>query len=176
MAIARLRQMVRTCAMFGGAVLLANCRDLQRTADTPGVDSLLVADSVALASADSAGRSGPFVERIVVFMEATPEQIERSRGDLSAEDFAVVADDLMFYRSAAYDYLRERNLPIKSLSGRRPLEFIVNGTMRRIDYADVPFLDVIVLYETGQEPRVIAPVDIGEVAEYFPHLRTRSTQ
>jgi hypothetical protein len=87
-----------------------------------------------------------------------------------------MADDLMFYRAGAYEYLQQRGLPIRTLNGRRLLQFMVQGTMRRLDVSDVPFLDVIVLYETGRQPKVIAPVDIGEAAEYFQDLRTNSIQ
>jgi hypothetical protein len=158
------------------ALASLSCGDAApRADDRSAPDSAAVSDSLE-GAADTTADSTSFAERIVVFMEATSEQIERARGQLSAEDFAIMADDLMFYRSAAHEYLQQRSLPIKTFDGRRSLRFMVNGTMRELDVTDVPFLDVIVLYETGRQPKVIAPVDIGETAEYFPNLRTSSVQ
>ena len=51
----------------------------------------------------------------------------------------------------------------------------MQGTVRRLDVADVPFLDVIVLYDPGREPRVIAPIDIADVSEYFQDLNKATT-
>ena len=151
------------------AILIGGCGDQSRPADAALRDSL--AGSGAAVVADTT----TFTDRIVVYMEATPEQIEKARGSMSAEDFAVMADDLMFYRSSAHDWLKTQRLPVRIFSGRRSLEFIVQGTVRRLDVADVPFLDVIVLYDPGREPRVIAPIDIAEASEYFQDLNKATT-
>ena len=150
-------------------ILIGSCGDQSRPADETVRDSLPTSDSAVVADTTT------FTDRVVVYMEATPEQIEKARGSMSAEDFAVMADDLMFYRSSAHDWLQAQRLPVRIFSGRRPLEFIVQGTVRRLDFADVPFLDVIVLYDAGREPRVIAPVDIGEASEYFQDLNKATT-
>ncbi len=111
-----------------------------------------------------------------MFLEASAEEIDRARANLTNEDFEVMADDLMFYRSSAYEYLQQRNLPIKSFTGRRPLEFVVQGAVRRYDLAEIPWLDVIVLYDPNREPRVIAPAELEAVLEYFADLRVKSRQ
>ena len=151
------------------AIVIGGCGDQSRPSDDALRDSLPASDSAVVTDTTT------FTERVVVFMEATPEQIEKARGTMSAEDFAVMADDLMFYRSSAYDWLKAQKLPVKTFSGRRSLDFFVQGTIRRLDVADVPFLDVIVLYDAGREPRVIAPVDIAEATEYFQDLNKATT-
>jgi hypothetical protein len=148
---------------------ISGCRDQARPSEAVQRDTLPA--SASFVGADTT----TFTDRVVVFMEATSDQIEKARGTLSAEDFAVMADDLMFYRSSAYDWLKAQQIPVKTFSGRRSLDFFVRGTIRRLDVTDVPFLDVIVLYDAGREPRVIAPIDIAEAAEYFQDLNQAPT-
>jgi hypothetical protein len=100
-------------------------------------------------------------------MEATTEDVERARAGVSEEDFGVIADDLMFYRSAAYEHFERKQLPVVRWTGRRPVTFRVDGRARPYDFSDWPTLDVIVLFDPGREPKAIAPVDLHLVDEYF---------
>lgn len=114
----------------------------------------------------------PFNTRVAVFMEATPEDIDEAaaaHGD--AAEFEVIADDLMYYRAAAHDYLAERGIAVVHVSGRRSLRFIVDGGIREYDFADVTTLDVIVLFEPGREPMAFAPAGLHLVHEYFASHR-----
>jgi hypothetical protein len=111
--------------------------------------------------------SATFAQRVVVFMEAASEDIERARAGVSEEDFAVIADDLMFYRSAAYEYLEKKQLPVVRWTGRRVVTFMADGRARQYDFSDWPTLDVIVLFDPGREPQAIAPADLHLVDAYF---------
>ena len=99
---------------------------------------------------------------------ATSDQIVAARSEgMSEEDFAVIADDLMFYRATAIEYLEKHGYPLLQLEGRRPLRFRVGNVARTYDFADVQLFDFIVAYEPGREPRVMAPNEVENVAAYF---------
>lgn len=110
----------------------------------------------------------PFNTRVAVFMEATPEAIEKfAAAHGNTAEFEVIADDLMYYRASAHEYLAERGIPVVHLSGRRPLRFIVDGAIGVYTFPDVTTLDVIALFEPGREPIAFAPAGIHLVDEYF---------
>ena len=100
-------------------------------------------------------------------MEAASEDIERTRAGVSEETFAVIADDQMFYRSAAYEYLERKQLPVVRWTGRIAVTFMADGRARQYDFSDWPTLDVIVLFDPGREPQAIAPADLHLVDAYF---------
>jgi hypothetical protein len=106
--------------------------------------------------------SEPIASRAVVFMEATGAQIEAAGAGADAGEFAVIADDLMFYRAAAHERLAEVGAPVVRVSGRRPLAFVVGGAARSYDFAELPTLDLIVVYAPGSEPIAFAPIDVEE--------------
>ncbi|MEX1258836.1 MAG: hypothetical protein WEG36_14575 [Gemmatimonadota bacterium] len=122
---------------------------------------------IGAAACGAAPETAPFEERVVVFMEATPEELEALRATVPEEDFATIADDLMFYRAEAHLFLEREGWPITTLAGRRPLEFVVSGEAKKYDFAALPALDAIVLFEPGKEPRAIAPLDVALAAAYF---------
>lgn len=110
---------------------------------------------------------GAYADRVAIYMEATTAELDSARARLPEADFYVMADDLMFYRSSAYDYLERSGVRVVRLTGRRPLSFEVNGATRTYGFEGFEPLDAIVLFEPGREPRVIAPVDLHVVDEYF---------
>jgi hypothetical protein len=170
LAVMRARPPLRPCAL--AALLLAapaGCGDRPRPADAP-----VASDSAAaVVPADSALPTGdvaqpaPFSQPTVVFMEASDEELAAARGKMTEDDFAIVADDLSFYRSSAWEYLQKRALPVVKLTGRRPLEFVVDGKVQRYDYSALEHLDVVVLYDGKHEPRAIAPIEIAQVDTFF---------
>ena len=109
----------------------------------------------------------PVAQRLVLYIEAPGSAIEALRDSIAPEDFGVIADDLMFYRATAIEYLEKHDIAFVRLTGRRPIEFVVNGRVRSYDFADTQLLDFIILYETGREPRVIAPNEV-ELAGEMP--------
>jgi hypothetical protein len=109
----------------------------------------------------AAGDTRHFDERVVVFVEADAVELERARAGESAEDWATIADDLMWYRAEAREELRRRGLPVVTLEGREPLAFVVGGRTRVVRLDTIPWLDVLVLYEPGKEPRAVATVDLS---------------
>jgi hypothetical protein len=107
----------------------------------------------------------PIDRRAVVFMEGTAEQIQATRVGRSDDDFAVIADDLMFYRAVAHERLAEAGAPVHRLAGRRPLAFVVDGVARTYDFAEVETLDLIVVYVPGAEPRAFATLEVDQALE-----------
>ena len=112
-------------------------------------------------------RDSVITQPVILYVEATDSAIDAQRSEVSADDFAVIADDLMFYRATAIEYLDSLPRPYTRVNGRRPLTFRVAGRPRTYDLRDVELLDFIVVYETDREPRVIAPNEAQVVAEYF---------
>lgn len=131
------------------------------------------ADSAPIpAGSGEAQDSLTFTERVVVFVLGTPEELEAMRARHGEEDFHVVADDAMWYRATAYEYLEQRGVPVETIRGRRPLYFLVDGEIRRFDLPDESAFDVVVLYDTNREPCIIAPVEVDFLAEgYFDGTR-----
>jgi hypothetical protein len=108
-----------------------------------------------------------FSRRVAVFMEADPRQIDSALGSTPEADRATVADDLMFYRSSAHEFLGRAGVEIVRVEGRPRVHFQVGGEMKELDFSSEPTLDVIVLYEPPKQPRAIAPVDVDAATEYF---------
>jgi hypothetical protein len=156
------------------------CADAPRRPDDaptsrvpPAKDSAAArADSVAIvAPASQPDTLEPFSERVVIFMQATSAEIGKVAAEYSEEDFAVVGDDMMWYRAMAYEWIEKQKLPLVRFDGRRPLEFVVQGAVKRYDFSDVEFLDIIILYDKDREPKIIAPNEVGEtVTNYFANI------
>lgn len=124
-------------------------------------------ESPAPAAAALPDSSRVHVERVAVFLEAPAEAIDRVRAERSQADFAVIADDLMYYRATAYAYLDSLGVPIVRIVGRPPLTFLVAGRPLQYDFSSEPTLDLVVIYEPGQMPKALAPIEIHEAAEYY---------
>lgn len=138
------------------ALVLAACADESSTQDTP-----------AVSQSDEDVLAGVVHERLILYIEATDSAIQAERQQVSADDFAVIADDLMFYRATAIEHLDSLPHAFLRISGRRPLVFRVAGQPRSYDFRDVELLDFIVLYEPDQEPRVLAPNEVDIATEFF---------
>ncbi|HEU5207983.1 MAG TPA: hypothetical protein VFU06_01125 [Longimicrobiales bacterium] len=108
-----------------------------------------------------------YSRRVVIFMEATFAALDSLRATYSEDDFAVVADDMMYYRATAYDYLEQHGVEVVRTEGRVQPLFEVEGEPRTFDFSDEPYMDLVVLYEPGKLPLAIAPVDIDRAADYF---------
>ena len=162
-----------------GLVLAGAACTPEPEASAPATDG----DPAAAAAADPSGTAAmepapasdgatPFRERAVVFLEASPEDIEAVRAGTPPQDFLVIADDLMFYRASAYEFFESRGFPVTRVEGRRPLEFEVGGQARTYAFDSLPTLDLIVLYEPGREPLPLAPVDaLADTASVFQYFR-----
>lgn len=112
-----------------------------------------------------------FDERVVVFLLADSAELATMRQEHGEEDYYVVADDMMWYRAEAWDWVEQRGIPIVWLEGRPPLRFRVAGATREFDFTDVEASDVVVLYDTDREPLAVAPIEVAErAAAYFPDL------
>jgi hypothetical protein len=105
--------------------------------------------------------AGPISERTIIFMYAAPGAIERAREGLDADAIESMGDHLGWYRAMAFEFFEGRGLPVRSVDGRPPLEFVVAGEARRFTFEDEPGLDLVVLYVPGRAPLAIAPIEVG---------------
>jgi hypothetical protein len=125
----------------------------------------------AAVASTALGRSGlpaePISTASVVFMEASSAEIDEARAGASADEFAVIADDLMFYRASAHEQLAALGTPPVRVSGRRPLEFVVAGEPKLYDFAGAAPLDLIVVYLPDHEPRTFATLEVDQAIGYF---------
>jgi hypothetical protein len=104
----------------------------------------------------------------IIYMEATLAEIEEHRSSYDDEqDYYVMTDDLMWYRAEARAFLETQEFAEFVSRERGPVEFRINGQVRRFEFDDVELLDIIVAYRPGAEPLILAPVDVYEIADYF---------
>ncbi|HUG40140.1 MAG TPA: hypothetical protein VMM12_06635 [Longimicrobiales bacterium] len=112
-----------------------------------------------------------FDEAVIVFMTASDSAMDAARAGREEDDFYTMADDLMWYRATAQEFLEQQGVPVISLLGRRPLHFLVEGEPRRYEFTDLQTLDVVVLYQPGKEPMALPPISTtdgtGTVEAYF---------
>ena len=119
-----------------------------------------------IAPADSTGDIDPasVIDRpIVLYIEATTAELEAARKDTPGDDFAVIADDLMFYRSSAIEYLERERIRFQRVEGRRPLQFLVNGSPTTETFSGIELFDFVVVYDGHNRPRVVPPNEIERV-------------
>lgn len=158
---------------FGVLVALMGCGvpEADRTVpDSAAVDTMAPAAAAPPAPLDSTGvEEGlpPFGERIVLFVEATMDDLDAARERLGDDDYYVTADDMMYYRATAYEFLENNSLPVRTVRGKQPLRFIVNGQATPFDFSGITTLDVIILYDANREPQAIAPIDIDAARAYY---------
>ena len=165
--------------MLAGLWVLAGCAGDNRQAGTaedtvqPNVAPVTTPDSASTAQPGEDLLHRTIDQRIVIYVEASSAELEAERDSVPPDDFAVIADDLMFYRSSAIEYMEKEKIPFLRITGRRPLEFQVNRTPRRLGFADVKLLDFIIVYVTDHEPRIIAPNEVETIREHLPDVTRR---
>jgi hypothetical protein len=114
--------------------------------------------------------------RTAVFLLADSAALAATRAEYDEEDFAVVADDMMWYRAEAWSWLEEHGVPIVSREGRPTLRFRVGGAVRDAAFDSEPTLDVVVLYDVDRAPVAVAPIDVSTIApSYFGDLPATDT-
>ena len=109
------------------------------------------------------------IERtVIIFMQATNEEIQAKRDEFEDEDdFYVMTDDLMWYRAEARRFLEEEEFAEILYRERGPLTFKVDGQVRTYDFDEHTTLDLIVGYRKGVEPMAVAPNEAHQLADYF---------
>ena len=99
---------------------------------------------------------------IVVFVSPDSTGIERLKTGHGEEDFYVIADDEMYYRSIAYDLLDSLDVAYTFIE-RRPLRFVVDGKVVEYSWSDVEAAWFVVVYEADSEPRITYSVDLPNI-------------
>jgi hypothetical protein len=125
------------------------------------------------AGADTAAAAADDVisTRVAVFLLADSAAIAAARAAHGEEDFAVVADDMMWYRAEAWSWLEERGVPVVNYTGRPTLRFRVGGAVREFAFDAEPTIEVVVLYDADRAPLAVAPIDVSMSApSYFGDL------
>lgn len=158
-----MRRYRRCAGVFLTFAVSAGCAIPDRGEDRGASSDSVAASPHAAEPALPESFSGP----VIVFIQAAAEDIEALRAERSPEDFAVIADDMNYYRSLAMESLDRQQIPVVRLTGRRPLMFDINGEARELDLTPYPWLDLLILYTPGREPRVIAALQIDEIDEFF---------
>jgi hypothetical protein len=149
-----------------GAVLAASCWASIAASPAPAP-----AHTPAHASAHASTPVDTISRHAIIYLQAAQAELERLRDSIPADDFEVMADHLMYYRSTAYDLLARIWPEVVTLEGRRPLAFVVDGEVREYSFADHTTLDLIVVYRPGREPEALAPIDVERVPVYFGGTR-----
>jgi hypothetical protein len=144
------------CILLILAAAFAACAEERPAQDAP-------------ANADSVARTDTVIaEPVIIYVLATDSAIDALRQEVPADDFFVIADDLMWYRATAIEHLDSLPHTLREITGRRPMVFRVAGVPRSYDFRDVELLDFVIFYDTDREPRIVAPVDVHDVvAEFF---------
>ena len=101
-----------------------------------------------------------FEERVAVYLLPDSAMHDSVRASYSEDDYAVIGDDMMWYRAEAADWLEQNGIRTVFLEGRPTIAFVVDGVTRAFDFSAEPTLDVVVLYQPGQAPLALAPVDV----------------
>jgi hypothetical protein len=106
------------------------------------------------------GDEADFSAPIVLFVSpdsAEIDRLQRTRG----EDFYVAADDAMWYRAAAYEFLDSVGIP--HVEARRDsARFLVDGRPRVVAWDDVDRTWFAIVYDGRGAPAIAADVDIRE--------------
>ena len=167
-----LRRIAATLAILVSTIAVA-CGDPPPhvSGETPITRSDTIDTSDSIDTSDTIAADGGIVAaRVAIFLLADSARIEEMRAR-HGEDMPTVFDDMMWYRAEAWDWLEARRVPVRSVSGRPPLLFLVGDSAREFEFADVTTADVVVLYEPGREPVAVAPIDVAErAAAYFAQL------
>jgi hypothetical protein len=119
------------------------------------------------AAEDAAPAATAIDRRTVVLLTASAAALDSLRDRIGEEAFYVVADDMMWYRAQAWEYFEVRGIPVRTIEGRPVLEFVVDDAPRRFTFFEHPTLDLLVLYDPGREPLVVAPIDVDTARWFF---------
>jgi hypothetical protein len=130
------------------------------------------AESPSLAAADSVGNGNTTAaisdadtlihESVNILLEASEAEIDAARKSLTEENFLVMADDLMYYRASAAEFLETQPTRFLRMTGRPTLYFLVSGAKRAYDFKNISTLDVVVAYERNKQPRIMATNEVAK--------------
>ena len=148
-------------------VLLGACSNERVREDRAVADSGAILSSANNLQPHAAALPDPITRPLVIYLEATAAELDSARRGVSDEDFAVIADDLMFYRSTALEQLEARQIPFSRISGRRPLKFVVAGSSKTMNPSDHALFDLIVVFRGDDTARIFAPNEVDQAADYW---------
>lgn len=119
------------------------------------------------ARASRPAETAVFDEPVAVFLLADSAAEDSLRAEYSEDDYAVVADDRMWYRAEAWNWLEQNGIRTVHFEGRPALSFVVHGVATAYDFGAEPTLDLVVLYRPGREPIALAPIEVAERATAY---------
>jgi hypothetical protein len=110
---------------------------------------------------------GVFAERTAVYLAGSHDEIAKALSDRADDEADVVGDDLMFYRATSRELLEQGGWPLVTMEGRPRLGFVVDGETVVPELDAFTTIDLVILYEPGAEPRIVAPVEIVAQPDAF---------
>jgi hypothetical protein len=113
-------------------------------------------------------------EPTILYIQASSSEIEQMQARTPPGDFFTIADDMMFYRSEAFSVIERASVPKVTRVGRLRVQFVGDGEERTLDLSEIPWMDVIVLFDPGREPLILAPIDLSAdsavISQYFSEV------
>lgn len=99
---------------------------------------------------------------VVLLVSPDSAEIARVYAD-RGDDFYVVADDAMWYRSLAYELLDSLRVPYREVRKGDAL-FLIDGAQRRFSWRDTDLVWFAVVYDGAREPEIVADVELPSIA------------
>jgi hypothetical protein len=119
--------------------------------------------ALVCAATQAPAQTRVFNKSTVIFVQASDSQLVQLKKTMPEDDFETVADDLSFYRSSATEFLEQHKVPYQLVIGRQAMTFLIKGVRHKRTFADVQLLDFIIVYVTGQEPRVVPTNQVEDI-------------
>lgn len=112
------------------------------------------------------GTDGPapataYSSPVVLFVSPDSAELAAFRERLGDDDFYTVADDAMWYRSAAYTLLDSLRIPHAEV-GRSSARFLVDGRPQPFAWVDVPRPWFLVVYDGVAQPTIVPDIDLRD--------------
>jgi hypothetical protein len=115
------------------------------------------------------GQPADYSEPIVLFVSPSGEEIERMRSE-GGEDFYTAADDTMWYRAHAREWVEEMGIASAAVE-RGDAIFMVGGEPVRFDWSNERAAWFLVIYNGIDPPEITWDAVVDEARAYFERRR-----
>ncbi len=106
--------------------------------------------------------SKPISSRIVIFVSPTSDEIKKMKAETKdLEGFYAAADDYMFYKAEATNFLKSKKTPYK-LTQEKKIKFIVRKKVIEMDYSKSERDWFVLIYNGKDKPTKTYAIDIDE--------------